>query len=119
MDTGVLPAGIGILVVAADTTEVSENRVERNPFTGIALTSLCTGLALQGLPCDGLDIDPLPDRNRIVRNVVVGNGTVPVPDPTLDALRGDLSWDGTGSGNCWSRNRFSTSAPPSLPSCGD
>jgi parallel beta-helix repeat protein len=116
---GVLPAGIGVLVVAGDTTVVSENRVERNPFTGIAVTSLCTGLALQGLTCDGLDIDPFPDRNRIVRNVVLDNGTVPAPDPALDALRGDLVWDGTGNGNCWSRNRFGTSSPPELPACDD
>jgi hypothetical protein len=29
----------------------------------------------------------------------------------------DLAWDGTGSDNCWSRNVFDTSFPPSLPEC--
>ena len=32
-------------------------------------------------------------------------------------IRADLVWDGSGSGNCWSANQFSTSVPPQLPGC--
>jgi hypothetical protein len=87
---------------------------------GIAVVSICFGLALQGLPralCGALGIEPNPDDNRIMLNRVVGNGTVPTGFPPLDALRGDLIWDGSGTGNCWSHNQFGTSVPSPLPSC--
>ncbi len=112
-----LPPGIGILLAGADTTRVSDNTVFENDFVGIGVVSLCTGLALSGTPCAGLDIDPNPDGNRIVGNSVTGNGTVPTGIPALDALRADLAWDGTGSGNCWKSNSFATSVPPALPAC--
>jgi parallel beta-helix repeat protein len=112
------PAGIGILLVGADTTTISANTVTGNQFAGVGVISLCLGLALQGLGCNGLDIDPNPDFNRITGNVVTGNGTVPVPGP-LDAFRADLAWDGSGQGNCWKKNSFGTSVPPAafLPAC--
>jgi hypothetical protein len=47
---------------------------------------------------------------------VLGNGTLPSGTPA-DALLGDLAWDGSGTGNCWSANRFGTSVPPALPAC--
>lgn len=114
----VLPSGIGILLNGADTTTVTLNVVEGNQFAGIGVASLCLAFALQGQPelCAELDVDPNPDGNRIVGNVVVGNATVPTGTP-LDALMGDLAWDGSGTGNCWSGNRFGSSVPSPLPSC--
>jgi parallel beta-helix repeat protein len=112
-----LPPGIGILLVGADTTTVSGNAVTGNQFGGIAVVSFCLALALDGQPCTGLDIEPNPDGNRIVGNFVMANGTVPVPNPLLDALRADLVWDGSGIDNCWNANSFGTSVPPSLPVC--
>ena len=61
--------------------------------------------------------DPQSDGNRIFKNFVRGNGTMPVADPLLDAFRADLSWDGTGNDNCWKANDFDTSVPPALPPC--
>ncbi len=113
----VLPAGLGILVAGGHGTSVFENQVRGNGFAGIAVASLCLGLALQGLPCTGLDIDPDPVDDRIVGNRLEGNGTVPLADPFFDALRADLIWDGSGTGNCWSRNLFATSTPAQLPAC--
>ena len=113
---GVFPSGIGILLSAADTTTVRKNIVTGNQFSGVGVASLCLPLSLLGQSCDGLDVDPLPDGNRIIGNVVKGNGTQPIPSP-LDAFRADLSWDGTGTGNCWKGNAFGTSVPPTLPSC--
>jgi parallel beta-helix repeat protein len=111
-----IPAGIGILVVGADTTTVTGNRVTGNPFSGVTVVNLCLGLALQGQACN-VDVDPISDGTRVVGNAVRGNGTVPIGVPELDALRADLSWDGTGTGNCWSRNAFDTSVPAPLPAC--
>ena len=113
---GVFPSGIGILLAAADTTTVRKNVVTGNQFSGVGVVSLCLALSLLGQSCDAVDVDPLPDGNRIIGNVVKGNGTQPIPSP-LDAFRADLSWDGTGTGNCWKGNAFGTSVPPTLPSC--
>ena len=114
---GVFPPGIGILLTGADTTTISNNIVTGNQFVGVGVVSFCLEVALLGLPCDGLDIDPQSDGNRIIGNFVRSNGTVPVPNPLLDAFRADLAWDGTGTGNCWKANVFGTSVPSLLPSC--
>jgi len=82
----------------------------------VGVVSLCLALSLLGQSCDIVDVDPLADGNRIIGNVVKGNGTQPIPGP-LDAFRADLSWDGTGTGNCWNGNAFGTSVPPQLPRC--
>lgn len=113
----VLPPGIGILLVGTDTSTVSFNNVTSNHFAGVAVVSLCLGLALAGQPCAGIDVDPLPDGNRVTNNLVQGNGTVPTGNPLLDTLRADLVWDGSGSGNCWRANAFGTAVPPALPTC--
>jgi parallel beta-helix repeat protein len=112
-----LPSGIGILLVAADTTSVTRNAVTGNQYLGIGVVSFCLEASLLGLPCDVLDIDPQPDGNRIFGNVVQGNGAVPVADPLLDAFRADLAWDGTGTGNCWKSNWVGTTVPTVLPPC--
>lgn len=116
-DTAALLPGIGIFLLGADTTTVAFNSVTGNQLSGISVISFCTASALSGLGCTGIDIDPSPDGNQIMNNLVVGNATVPFPDPTVDALRADLSWDGSGSNNCWSDNQFGTSVPASLPTC--
>jgi parallel beta-helix repeat protein len=114
---GALPPGIGILLVGADTTTITANTVTGNQYVGVGVVSFCLELALVGLPCDGLDIEPQSDGNRIFKNFVLGNGTVPLTDPLLDAFRADLTWDGTGVGNCWKANAFGTSVPSVLPPC--
>ena len=113
----VLPKGVGILLVGADTTTVSDNRVRRNGSVGIGVVSLCLGLALAGQPCTGLDVDPFPSGNHVVGNFAAENGTVPIGSPQLDPVRSDLFWDGSGSDNCWGSNTATTTAPPGLPPC--
>jgi parallel beta-helix repeat protein len=115
--TAVIPSGTGILVLGGHAATVTLNRIENNGFTGIAVASLCLGLALEGSPCTGLDVDPDPSNNHIILNDLVNNGTIPQADPLFDSLRADLIWDGSGTGNCWSDNRFATSTPPLLPFC--
>ncbi|HET7064855.1 MAG TPA: NosD domain-containing protein [Rudaea sp.] len=113
----VLPPGIGVLLVGADTSVVSRNNVSANGFAGIANVSLCLGLALAGQPCAGIDVDPWPDGNRITNNIAQGNGGILTGIPELDALSADLVWDGSGADNCWASNTFGTAVPPVLPAC--
>jgi parallel beta-helix repeat protein len=113
---GVLPPGLGILVAGGHGTTVAGNDVRGNGFAGIAVASLCLGLALQGNGCTGLDVDPDPSGDRIIGNRVLGNGFLPLPPP-FDALAADLVWDGSGADDCWSGNQFETSVPPQLPAC--
>jgi parallel beta-helix repeat protein len=114
-----LPPGIGLLIAGGEGTTVLMNDVRDNGFAGIAVTSLCLGLALQGNDdCSGLDIDPNPVNDRILANRLVRNGNgEPLPDFPYDALRADLIWDRSGKGNCWSGNSFTKSTPPELPAC--
>lgn len=114
----VLPPGIGILLSAADSTTVTLNEVEGNGFAGIAVASICLAFTLQGVTsCPDLGIEPNPDQNRIMLNRVLNNGMASTGIPQLDALRADLLWDGSGTGNCWSGNRFGSSVLSPLPSC--
>jgi parallel beta-helix repeat protein len=110
-----VPTGSGILVVGVDRALVEENTVTGNDFTGIAVGSTLLLGALAGLPPEFFaDIEPNPDGARIRNNVATGNGAA----PSIPFLPGvDLLWDGSGTGNCWSGNTFSSSAPPTLPTC--
>ena len=114
----VVPAGVGILVVAGKNTVVMANDVRKNAFTGIAVASFCTALALQQseLDCHELGIAPDPTEDRIVGNRLTDNGFGDFGD-ILNAFKADLTWDGMGSGNCWSDNHFKTSSPSQLPAC--
>ena len=121
----VLPAGSGIVVVSGHGTTVLANDVRGNGFAGIALASLCFGWnRLQDVPsCDALpqidpEFDTEPRDDRIIGNRLKGNGTMPQSDPAFEAIRGDLIWDGSGTGNCWSGNSFTPSATSlQLPAC--
>jgi parallel beta-helix repeat protein len=111
-----VPAGTGILLLATDENLVTGNFVRGNGSYGIAVANICLAQELPEEVCGALDIEPNPDRNRVVGNDVRGNGGDPAPTlPPMFAV--DLAWDGSGSGNCWSRNSFDTSFPDPLPGC--
>ncbi|HEU4901588.1 MAG TPA: parallel beta-helix domain-containing protein [Flavisolibacter sp.] len=111
-----VPSGSGILVVGTDNMLVKDNHVSGNNFTGIAVVSTLVLGALANLPPEAFaDIEPNPDGVKVVSNLVKDNGAAPpagLPFPGVDLL-----WDGSGNGNCWSRNIYNTSYPPVLPAC--
>ncbi|MEN3001243.1 MAG: parallel beta-helix domain-containing protein [Armatimonadota bacterium] len=90
--------GTGIMILAADRTEVYENEVVGNGTVGIAVVSL-----LNLFPRDTrFDVEPFPDGNYIHRNVLRDNGKD--PDPRLARFGvqpADLLWDMSGQGNRW------------------
>ena len=112
----VVPSGLGILVLGADQTTIENNTVTGNNFSGITVFSTLVLVALGGATIDQFDMEPNPDGTRVVDNVVQKNGGAP---PVLDIpLPGvDLLWDGSGTDNCWSNNKFKTSYTSPLPAC--
>jgi parallel beta-helix repeat protein len=114
-----VPSGTGILLLAADRNRVEENFVTLNNTAGVAVFDFCTAVGLDAATCALLDIDPLPDGNRVVANVVLGNGRAPDTGRLPPGVPGgDLLWSGAGAGNCWERNLARTVVSPvPLPAC--
>jgi len=111
-----VPQGTGILLLAVDANQVDHNLVLGNDSYGIAVANFCIAQQLTPEQCSGLDIEPNPDDNEVDHNAVFGNGKH--PDPSLAPVFAvDLAWDGSGTGNCWSKNKSKTQFPPELPAC--
>jgi hypothetical protein len=116
-----IPSGSGILVIGTDLTTVRQNLVTGNSFVGIGVANTTLLARLGGFP---IDVEPFPDHTRVIGNTALGNGgaqPIPFLPPGVD-----LIWDGTGTDNCWSRNRFGASLDlnllggtptPVLPAC--
>jgi cytochrome c peroxidase len=104
--------GTGIMLLAADNTEVYENEIVGNGTFGIMTIGL-----RQIFPAPTpLDVDPNPDGNRIYNNILRDNGKD--PDERLKRFGippVDLLWDMTGKGNTWNQPD-GTRFPPALPS---
>jgi Cytochrome c peroxidase len=103
--------GTGIMLLAADNTEVYENEIVGNGTFGIMVIGL-----RQLFPAPTpLDVDPNPDGNRIYNNILRDNGKD--PDEQLKRFGippVDLLWDMTGKGNTWNQpegTRFPTTLP--------
>jgi hypothetical protein len=106
--------GTGIMLLAADNTEVYENEIVGNGTFGI----MTIGLRLLFPAPTPLDVDPNPDGNRIYNNILRDNGKD--PDERLKRFGippVDLLWDMTGKGNQWNQpdaTRFPTDMPSAL-----
>jgi parallel beta-helix repeat protein len=112
----ILPSGIGILILGVNDMLVQDNHVMNHKFTGIALISTAILGQLAGLPPEAFaGIDPNPDGAKVLENKLKNNGFS--PPSTLPLPGVDLLWDGTGLGNCWSKNLYNTSYPQVLPAC--
>jgi cytochrome c peroxidase len=105
--------GTGIMLLAADNTEVYENEIVGNGTFGIMTIGL-----RQIFPAPTpLDVDPNPDGNRIYNNILRDNGKD--PDERLKRFGVppvDLLWDMTGKGNTWNQpdgTRFPAKLPNS------
>lgn len=103
--------GTGIMLLAADNTEVYENEIVGNGSFGIMTIGL-RQIFPEPIP---LDVDPNPDGNRIYNNILRDNGKD--PDERLARFGVppvDLLWDMTGKGNQWDQPN-ATRFPPVLP----
>lgn len=114
-----VPSGTGVLVLATARNRVQENVVTGNDTAGVAVFDFCTATGLDATSCAQLPIDPLPEGNQVVDNVVLGNGRAPDTARLPPGVPGgDLLWSGTGTGNCWEGNLARTVVSPvPLPAC--
>ena len=101
-----LPAGTGIIVMAADDVIIENNIITGNNNTGIAITDLSFGSQLSKDP----EVEPNPDRVVVLDNVMYNNGNNPVDDikaamaTQMDTKGPDILAYGGGTGSCI-RNR--------------
>jgi parallel beta-helix repeat protein len=103
---GLLPTGTGILNIGGDRVVIRDNVVNQNDSLGVAILAN---------PFASLDprLDPNPDDNEVVGNVILRNGGGPDPE-RAQTPGADIVYDGSGTGNCFSRNRFQTEFPAGI-----
>ena len=93
-----VPPGTGIMIMAADETEVTGNEIRGNDCYGVAVFSL-TDVFPKGTV---FDVGPMPEKNWVHANAFSGNGRHPAGALAAAGLPGaDLIWDGTGWSNVW------------------
>jgi cytochrome c peroxidase len=110
---GQVPSGGGILVMAADNVEVTNNEIRDNNSYGVAVTSLDISFP-KGTQ---YDVGPTPENVWIHSNTYVNNGKQPDPKILKNGLQGtDLLWDLSGYNNRWDEPNAKRMVPlPSSP----
>lgn len=95
---GQVPPGGGLIIMAADKTEVTGNDIRGNNSFGIAVFSL----AIAYPKGKKFDVGIVPEGNWIHGNTLAENGKDPAK--SVKAIGGtgrDLIWDGSGGDNRW------------------
>jgi cytochrome c peroxidase len=107
--SNVMP-GSGILVMAADNTEVTANEIRGNDTYGVAVFSLEVAFP-KGT---AFDVGPTPENTFIHGNTYADNGRNPSEKMLSAGIKGaDLVWDLSGWSNKWQESN-ATSATPTL-----
>jgi cytochrome c peroxidase len=102
-----VPPGTGVMIMAADDTEVTGNEIKGNDCYGVAIFSL-EDVFPKGTV---FDVGPMPERNWVHANTFSGNGRHPTGALASAGLPGaDLIWDGTGWSNSWDEPAASRSS---------
>lgn len=80
---GKVPAGVGLLVLAADANEIHDNQIHDNVSVGAAIIAYST-VVLLGQPApDDPDYDTYSEGNYIHSNTFTANGTMPADEVGL------------------------------------
>lgn len=109
-----IPPGTGILVMAADRTEITRNWIADNNTYGITVLNVRTGSPGLELAHE-LDIEPNSDGTVVADNIYSGNGKdVAGAFKAAGAPGGDLFWDGSGKDNVWREAGNLTTFPENL-----
>jgi parallel beta-helix repeat protein len=103
-----VPPGTGVMVMAADNTEVTGNEIRGNDCYGVAVFSL--ELAFE--KGTAFDVGPVPENNWIHDNTYSDNGRNPAGALKRAGIKGaDLVWDLSGSSNRWQEANATSSTP--------
>ncbi len=111
-----LSPGVGIIVMAADHTEIAHNVIQDNGSLGVAVLSLLSA-PLPGERTHELDIEPNSDHTWLHDNIFVNNGNAPSEQfkrDFKDVPGVDLFWDGTGERNQWQESNELKQYPEDL-----
>jgi parallel beta-helix repeat protein len=110
-----LPPGLGMLIMAADHTEVTQNQIFGNDSQGVQMISYLTSQVAPKKKME-LDIEPNSDNNLIHANLYHDNGQHPAKTYLDQKIPGgDIAWDGTGVGNGWQETPDAKTFPAELP----
>jgi parallel beta-helix repeat protein len=112
-----VPPGLGLLVMAADRTEITQNIIAGNNTYGIAVVGLGSSPASQDFASHALDVEPNSDFTLIHGNQIANNGANPSDrfrSAFPDLPGGDILWDGTGEGNEFREAAGLKTMPPDL-----
>lgn len=103
-----VPSGTGILVLAADRTDISGNYIADNKTFGVVIADHDFITTVREAD---LQVDPKPDGNRITNNYFLHNGYDPIPFvKELIGKGADVTFTGRGKDNCMTgREQVTTS----------
>ena len=108
---GKLIPGTGLLIMAADRTEVTANEIRGNDSFGLAVV----GLAVAFPKGTSFDVGAIPESNRIHGNTFADNGRNPGGLVKEIGLKNtDIFWDGSGWNNAFEESGVKT-FPKALP----
>ena len=96
-----VPPGVGVLVLAADDTEIHGNKFRSNDSTGVLIVSCFTNNNLVNCPST-VEYDQFPQQTYIHGNTYESNGTMPASifAQLLRVTRlEDVAWDGDVDAN--------------------
>src|SRR5579871_1802931 len=122
-----VPSSVGVLLLGADNSQISDNLIAGHDFVGIGVADYC--LVAQGGPLDctvdphvspGFLADNTASQNRVTGNELTSNGAHPDPTNPFAFAAGDIALLTSGpNGNCFAGNQFSTffSSLGFLPPC--
>jgi parallel beta-helix repeat protein len=103
---GKLPSGIGIVNIGGDKLTIRQNLITENNSIGLVIVSVQSALG------DTRIKDLAPDKATVRQNIIVYNGGHPDTDRTTVPPGGvDIFYDGSGTGNCFSKNVFDKEFP--------
>jgi cytochrome c peroxidase len=103
-----VPPGTGVMVMAADNTEVTGNEIRNNDCYGVAVF----GLEVAFEKGTAFDVGPIPENNWIHGNTYSDNGHNPAGAIKRAGINGaDLVWDLSGASNRWQETNATSSTP--------
>lgn len=111
-----VPAGVGVLVLGSDDTEIHDNVIRDNASVGVLVASYQTiGVLLGDVTLDP-NTDPFTQRTYVYANTFTSNGTSPsfpldlIPPRPLE----DVIWDGVFDAEGAPADLCLSSTPPSF-----